>query len=372
MTRILIVTETGDAWPSGYVRAILYGDRFRAAGLDVRYETRREPSLTRLAERPPRALVPVLARGGQRLLDRLASHRAERREAAILEAAREREVIYLQKTSSWPLFAALRDLPGKRIVYDLNDSVWLPRWAGFASGRVREILGAADAVTCDNPHTLAFAREVNPRVHLVPDPAQVEDFDRVRASAPRTEGPAVLGWIGSPGTVYNLFSIFEPLERLFARLPGITLRLLGVGPDRSRLPPFEKVRFDAVGDYTRDDMIREALGMDIGLYPLFDIEDSRSRGILKAAIYMSGEAAVVCPPIGHCADLIEDGVNGAIASSAHEWESKLERLVREPDLRRRLAAAGLKTVRERFSIDRCFASLRAALLGEETSGEGPA
>ncbi len=43
----------------------------------------------------------------------------------------------------------------------------------------------------------------------------------------------VLGWVGSPGTAYNLFAAWEALERLFARHPGIELRLPGDRP-RSR------------------------------------------------------------------------------------------------------------------------------------------
>ncbi len=33
--------------------------------------------------------------------------------------------------------------------------------------------------------------------------------------------------------------------------------------------------------YSQEEMIREILRMDIGLFPLFDVEDSRARGILK-------------------------------------------------------------------------------------------
>lgn len=369
--RVLMVTETGDAWPSGFVRAMIYESRLASSGLEVRHECRRPPWSTRVLERPGRLARRAFALGARPAFVRLGGWLTAAREARIRSLARGFDVVYLQKTSSWSLVAALRRLPGKRLVYDLNDAVWLPRWNGFAQGRVVPILEAVDAVTCDNDSTLAFARAHNAHCYLVPDPPQIERFDALRDRVPRREGAAVLGWVGSPGTAFNLFSIWEALERVFERHAGITLRIVGVGRDSGRLPPFEQVRYTTLPSYTQDEMVREVLQMDIGLFPLFDVEDSRTRGVLKAAVYMSGEAALVCAPIGQCADLVQDGVNGMIARTTEEWERRIETLVTDEPLRRRLAAAGLGTVRRRFSTDACFARLRAALLGEAAPPDGP-
>ncbi len=195
----------------------------------------------------------------------------------------------------------------------------------------------------------------------MPDPSQVELFDQSRIQSDRADSSIILGWIGSPATLFNLYSIWEPLEKLFARFDNIPVRLVGTGYDRLLLPRFEKVRYTTLAFYSQQDLIREVLQMDIGLFPLFDIEDSLARGILKATVYMSGEACVITPPIGQNLQLITDGENGVLALSKDEWLDRLTTLVEDADSRKRIAAAGLRTAREGFSLQHCYNQLLDAL-----------
>ena len=362
--RVLVVTEAGDAWPSGRIRALAYRDLFQQDGISVDYVSRRVPSLTRITEQPGRLIGRWLAFGPGRALAELSDGLARAREASILRRAREGyDVIYLQKVGSWPLVAALRQSCKARLVYDLNDGVWLPSRAAFAGGRVRDILRSVDAVTCDNPGGLEFARSHNSSVFLVPDPAQVELFDRRRSAISRAPGGLVLGWIGSPATLFNLYVIWEPLETLFTRFEHLTLRLVGTGHDRRLLPRFEKVRYTTRPSYSSEDMIEEVLRMDVGLFPMFDVQDSSVRGILKATLYMSGGACVVASPVGQTPELITDGENGLLARDGSEWLKKLSRVVEDASYRQRLADGGLATVREKFSVRQSYECLLRALSG---------
>jgi len=288
------------------------------------------------------------------LLYRLASAVAVISDAVIVRLAKGYDVVYMSKVTSRRLVTKLRAKTRARLVLDFGDALWL-------RGRGKEfqkVLAQVDAVTTDNEVTASYVRPVNPRCTVIADCPQVEWFDRRRAAGRRGGGDVVtVGWIGTPGTVHNLFVVWEALERLFQRHPNLHLRLVGVGPDRSRLPPFEKVRYSIRSRYSRDEMIDEVFGMDIGLFPLQDVEASRVRGVLKATVYMAGEAVVVCSPVGQCADLIQDGVNGLLAGSTEEWEAKLELLLTNPDLRARIAQHALQTVRRDFTVDRSFAQL---------------
>jgi glycosyltransferase involved in cell wall biosynthesis len=151
------------------------------------------------------------------------------------------------------------------------------------------------------------------------------------------------------------------LEAVFAAHSEIKLRLLGTGHNQALLPRFEKVRYSCLPYYSQSDMVREVLGMDIGLFPLFNIEESAIRGVLKATIYMGGEAAVIASPRGQVPELIRDGVNGMLASSNQEWIQKLEKLITDHELRRKLASAGLQTVRREYSLENSFHPLLQAL-----------
>ena len=46
---------------------------------------------------------------------------------------------------------------------------------------------------------------------------------------------------------------------------------------RMRLPLFENVRYSVLPEYSQQEMVREVLKMDIGLFPLFHVEDSFTR-----------------------------------------------------------------------------------------------
>jgi len=76
---------------------------------------------------------------------------------------------------------------------------------------------------------------------------------------------------------------------------------------------------------------------------------------------MGGGAVVVCSPVGDNVSLVRDGENGMIATSREEWAAKLDLLIRDADLRTRLAGAALKTVRTEYSLGACFAQLRRAI-----------
>jgi glycosyltransferase involved in cell wall biosynthesis len=361
--RVVVVTEAAEAFPSGYIRAVIYRPLFRQAGIDARFISRRPVSIVRASE----SLQRTGAVFASRALSRAAHEAANWRDGQIVRAAKDADAVYLQKTTSLRLIERLRQETSARIVYDLNDGVWLPHRAAFAGGKVTSILAAAHAITCDNEFGLQFAAAYNRDRYLVPDPPQVEDFDAVRrsrhGSGARTGRTTVrIGWVGSPASAFNLFAVWRPLERLFRNHDQLELRLVGVGRNPRDQPRWERVRTSVVPSYSRAQLIEEVLGMDIGIYPLFDVEDSLARGILKATVYMSGGACLVAAANDSTRQLVEDGTNGLLASDDAEWERQLSRVVTDMALRERLAGAGLETIRARFALDTCFRQLLTALL----------
>jgi glycosyltransferase involved in cell wall biosynthesis len=360
--RILVVLEAGDAYPSGFLRGLIYKDCFERDGFEVEYVNRLLRVLVGLLESPPRALSVWLALGLRRPLMWLLTGLGMISEEVIARRARGYDIVYMSKVTSLRLVSKLRRTKA-RLVLDFGDALWLP---GRVRGRFESILQNVDAVTTDNELTAIHVRRHNPNCTVIPDCPQIEWFDRRRSEWRAPESSQItLGWVGTTGTVYNLFVVWEALERLFSRHSNLHLRLLGTNPES--LPRFERVKYSYRISYSQSEMIDEVLAMDIGLFPLQDIEASWVRGVLKATIYMAGETAVVCSPVGQCVDLIQDGVNGMLADGPKEWEKKIEELILNPTLRRRIARTGLETVRGEFTVARSFAKLRQVLNG--TNGD---
>lgn len=360
--RVLVVLEAGDRSASGLVRGLVYEPEFERRGIETRYVSRLDPRIEKLAKSTS-LLGRALRRSGVTTrLQQLNQVRSSAREDDIVQLARAYDVVYLLKTDSYRLVEQLRAKTKARIVFDLNDALWLPRFAGFGGGRLVDILREVDAVISDNEYGLDFARAYNGSLYMVPEHPQLEVFDEHRAAVKRSDDEIVLGWIGSPATTYNLYAIWEPLERLFANHPNVTLRLVGTGSGVT-LPPFERVRFTKVATYDQQTMVREVLGMHIGLYPLFDVQDSWARGIMKATIYMCGGAAVMCSAIGASTRLVQDGENGMLGATPGEWTEKLGRLVEDAALRKRVAANGLALMRREHTLEKSFTRLWSALSG---------
>lgn len=363
-----MVLDAGNAYPSGFIRGLIYRELWLAHGYDVQYVSRLYPPLVRFLDMPPRWAWPLMAAGLRAALAALSRLIARIREPIIARTARRYDSVHLVKAASYALVAGIRRQSPARIVIDLVDALWLPR---YGIHRLQETLRLVDAVTTDNDLTANYIRSFQPDCTVVPDAPQVESFDRIRsAHGGRNHERCVLGWVGSSGTTHNLYLVWEALERLFARHDHLHLRLLGADP--RTLPPFEHVRWSVKSTYTQAEMIDEVLRMDIGIFPLQDVQASHVRGVLKASVYMAGGAAVVASPVGLTPELVRHDETGLLAETTRDWEDALGRLIREPETRRRLADAGLAVVRREFTVERSFQKLIRVLdppKAEEVSRE---
>jgi glycosyltransferase involved in cell wall biosynthesis len=278
-----------------------------------------------------------------------------RRERKIARSTKNYDLIYLVGVPSVRLHRELHKQAGGPVLVDLIDALWLPYHRQFGWQELEEMLAMSDAVICENQYTADFARKHQQQVFVVPNSPQLDVFDRWRNQVHRDPERVVLGWVGSADTSSSLHAIWEPLEELFSRYSNLHLRI--VGGASHRLPAFEKVRCSVLPTYSQEEMVREILAMDIGMFPLFNVEDSFTRGASKTRIYMSGEVATICQNLGASQELIQDGINGMLANSSEEWITKLDFLVKNKDERKEIASRGLETMQNNYSKQTCFEQL---------------
>lgn len=353
MHRVLMIYDRLEV-PSTTVRALQFRELFEShSDFDVHFVGRTSEAMNRLMQQWP--WRPSLRRPA------LAAERKmiERQEARIAEMARDYDLAMMMTVPSWSLHRRLGELPNTLLVTDLIDALWLPCFQAHGWEHVHEMLTSSDAVICENSYTAQYTAKYNDSVFTIPDSPQVEVFDSLRDQVSPDPSRITIGWIGGSNTADALYQIYEVLDDLFARHDNLHLRLVGARADR--LPRFAFTELSVLETYDQQQMAREALAMDIGLFPLFDVAESLYRGSLKARIYMSGQAAVVGQALGENCDLIQHGENGLLAADNDQWRSCLESLIDDLDLRRRLAAAGLQTIRAKYTRQHCFDQLVACL-----------
>ena len=360
LRRLLIVLGGRRNTPSVRVRILRYLDLLREEGFQVtsvcRDPTRdKHTRIGQIVSSLPRVLV---TRHSRRLLSGLGRRFNEHH---LLKRASQFDTIYLSKVLDHTFLTSLRSATRARLVLDLVDAEWI----GMPDGHFAAALSTVDTVTTNNCTIAKYLRQFNEHCVVIPDAPPLERFDTARSNTtPPTGDSVTIGWVGSRSTTHSLFVVWEALEKLFVQHPHLNLRLVGTGTTNSGLPPFERVRFSERRSYQETEMVNEVLGMDIGLSPLFDTENTRMRGALKPAIYMSGEAAVVATPVGEAKNVIRDGTNGMLATTTSEWYDKLDLLIRDTSLRQRITRTGLATVQSDFQPNVTFHKLKSVLQGQ--------
>lgn len=248
----------------------------------------------------------------------------------------------------------LISLPGcPPLVFDFDDAIFLPSVSEAnrliaalkTPGKVATIVRRSAQVVVGNDYLGDYARQFNPRVTMIPT-----SVDTTRFTPPATPRPVagaggpMVGWIGSPTTAAYLMGLAPVLQQVAASQPFV-LKVSGTG-DPVRMPgvAVENAEWRLNGEI---DLFRSC---DIGVYPLVDDAWAKGKCGFKAIEFMACGVPVVASAVGVNREIIEDGVNGFLASSEEEWIAKLGRLIAEPALRARFAAAGRRTIEERYSL----------------------
>lgn len=247
--------------------------------------------------------------------------------------------------------ALLSDTPGRPIIYDFDDAIFLNNSSEanqFASAlkypqKVAAIIKQSALVLAGNEYLANYARAYNANVTVLPTCVDTNVF--VPRATPRAPGaPLVVGWIGTPTTATYLKALGPSISRLAARHP-FEMRVSGSGA------PLE---FDGVKTTNEKWSLAGEVELfstcDIGVYPLRDDEWEKGKCGFKAIQFMACGVPVVAAAVGVNTEIIQDGVNGFLASNEREWDDKLGRLLGDADLRCRLGAAGRKTIEARYSL----------------------
>jgi glycosyltransferase involved in cell wall biosynthesis len=178
-------------------------------------------------------------------------------------------------------------------------------------------------------------------------------------------GPLSIVCTGTLHEVKGQKYLLEACRRLAERDVPFSCELIGDGPDRAALRRqaeesgiADRVRFH--GQRTRDEVAVMIRNADVLVAPSVPTANGRREGIpvvLMEAI--ASGAPVVASAISGIPELVEDGEQGFLVPPRDSFAlaDVLERLYRNPALRRRLGAAGrLKALRE-FDLETNAAAL---------------
>ena len=191
-----------------------------------------------------------------------------------------------------------------------------------------------------NQYLADYAKKTNQNVTIVPTTIDTEKYQVVEKNS--ENDLITIGWSGSFSTVPHLDTIREVFQELAKKE---NFRLKVIGTSTYEIPG---VNIEAMA-WKSESEVEDLTSIDIGIMPLPDDEWSKGKCGLKALQYMALGIPTICSPVGVNATIIEDGVNGFLASGKDEWIRKIKQLMNSVELRRKFGQAGRKTVEEKYS-----------------------
>lgn len=260
-----------------------------------------------------------------------------------------------------------RTAAGRRLVWDVDDAIWLdtsPDAGGHrlanlkrTARKVSWLASRADCVVAANTYLADSLSTYSSRVVVVPSVVETRGIEPRRHEDGKE---LVLGWLGSPTTSRYLARLTNVLSRVARALPDRALKLLVIG---GAMPPHDSYVVES-RRWSVDQELDALRLIDVGLMPVPDNPWTRGKSAYKALQYMSAGIPVVADDVGVASDVIEPGYAGFVARDDDEWVEALVTLTRNHELRTQFGAHGRQRVEATFSVERWAPVMANILKGD--------
>ena len=190
-------------------------------------------------------------------------------------------------------------------------------------------------------------------------------------SADRDGDGCHLVFVGRLAAVKGLRVLLDAFGRVAGDHPGLKLTLVGDGDDREALEALAKPLGEAVrftGYLSQSEVAETLATADALVLPSF------AEGVPVVLMEaMASGRPVVATRVAGVSELVEDGISGFLAppGDAETLANRISNLAADPDLRKRMGAAGRETVLAEFDIRKEAARIAGLFRGEMRDNPRP-
>lgn len=282
-------------------------------------------------------------------------------DATVLQRLPDYDVLINQKCLMNKRLAAKVIAASRRIVFDLDDAIWTRPGRSHSwfttwrvKSRLRQWLGAADAVTAANDYLAAYARQFSDRVQVI---HMALDTTQWQAAEKAGHDEVVMGWVGSPATVKYLESIAPQLCELLRDNPNLKLAVYS-----GKRPALAcEYTYTAFAPGTEVAFMQQ---LDIGLLPLpKDDAFTRGKSPIKALQYLACGLPVVAQIRGATAEIL-NASNSLAVNEPADWRTAIESLLADKAQRESLGRAGRDFVIREHDMRKTVEKIISVLRGK--------
>lgn len=270
----------------------------------------------------------------------------------VILTSKKGDIIFIQRGIQWrglfdrsvfQLYLFAKKVLKRKIIFHFDDAIFLriPKYP------VKTIIGISDAVIVGNHYLKDYALRYNKNVFLIATSIDTDKW-KPNSNLEKNKNSFCIGWCGTGSNLKYLNLLKEPLLTLGKKY-SLELRIIGPESEANNIPEFVNIKVD-YRPWRLNDEIDAISEFDIGVMPLFDGEFEKGKCGLKLLQYMSLGIPVIGSAVGENRYIVEDGINGFLASDREEWLKKLEMLITDKNLRKQFSVEGRKRVLERYSL----------------------
>ena len=266
----------------------------------------------------------------------------------LFKSAGKYDILFIQRKRFPVLWLKYIRKNARKIVYDFDDSVMYRNSKAAnpeSNTRVKmfkNMVNASDYVIAGSEYLQKNTTPYTNNVTTIPSPIDMSLYPQKNYP----EGSNItLGWIGATGSIHYLEKMKPVFEALGKKYEDLRLKIIcNTFFDCDNITVEKKL-------WSEQEEVADIQSLDIGLMPLMDDPWSHGKCGLKILQCLATGVPVVCSPAGINKEIIEDGVHGFWANTQEEWIEKLEILINDRDLRKKMGMEGRKRVIKHYSLD---------------------
>jgi glycosyltransferase involved in cell wall biosynthesis len=248
------------------------------------------------------------------------------------------------------LFEWLFSKSKAKLIFDFDDAIWLPNvseenkkleWIKNYK-KTSRIISLANEVIAGNKYLKNYALQFNKNVTIIPTTIDTN----YHVPCKQTKESICIGWTGTSTTIKH-FELIIPVLKKLKEIYGSKIYFKLIGDANFKTSEIEI----ETSPWKLETEIYDLQEIDIGIMPLPDDEWSKGKCGFKGLQYMALEIPAIMSPVGVNEEIINDGVNGFLASNEDDWIQKLSMLIDSSELREQIGKNGRITIVERFSVE---------------------
>lgn len=251
----------------------------------------------------------------------------------------------------WFEFIAAKILK-KKIIYDFDDAIWLedPDEKGTLlaklkyKNKVGTICRWSYKISAGNEYLANYARQYNSNVSIIPTTVDTEGYHNPELYDKSTTDIITIGWTGTHSTLQYLDLLVPVIKKLEQKYK---FRFLVIA---NKNPQYDLKSIEYL-EWNRETEIEDLSKIDIGLMPLTDDQWSKGKCGFKLLQYMALKIPAVASPVGVNKIIIDEEVSGFLCSNQDDFYDKLQKLLSDDGLRRRMGKKGRQKVVAEYSVE---------------------